>query len=91
MGDTLGVTGVDTGVSIVMAGVVGTAVVCGFGVTGVVGATGVGCTGCAGLVGAGCGKETWGLAGACSVVVVASETVSAGLTVHSCRCHIMWQ
>ena len=73
------------------AGVVGTAVVFGCGVTGVVGATCVGCAGCAGLVGAGCGTETWSLAGACSVVVVVSQTVSAGLTLHSFRCYLIWQ
>ena len=73
------------------AGVVGTAVACGFGDAGVVGATSVGCTGCAGLVGAGCGTETWGLAGVCSVVVVASATASAGLTLHSHRCHLVQQ
>ena len=59
----------------VTAGVVGSAVVCGFGVTGITGATGAGGRGCAGLVGAGCGAETWGLAGACSMAVVASGTV----------------
>ena len=71
------------------AGVVGTAVVCGFGVAGVVGATGVNCAGCAGLVGASCGTETHGLAGACRVVVLASGTVSAGWTLHSHRCHLV--
>ena len=91
MGVTLGVTGVGAGATIGTAGVVGTAVVCGFGVAGVVGATSVGCTGCAGLVGAGCCTETWGLVGACSVVAVASGTVSAGSILHSCRCHLMWQ
>ena len=55
--------------------------------TGFVGATSVGCTGCAGLVGA----ETQGLAGACGVVVVASGTVSEGLTQHSYRCCLMQQ
>ena len=73
------------------AGVLGTAVVCGLGVAGVVGAVGVGCAGCAGLVGAGCSTETWGLAGACSVAVVASGMVSVGLTLHSHRCHLMPQ
>ena len=72
------------------AGVVGTAVVCGFGVIGIAGASDVSCTGCAGLVGAGSGTETWGLAGACSVAIVASGTVSVGLTLYSCRCHLMW-
>ena len=89
MGATLGVTGVGTGVTSGTAGVVGTVVVCGFGVTGVAGATSVGCTDCAGLVGSGCGTEMWGLAGACSVVIVASGRVSAGLPLHSCRCHLM--
>ena len=68
---------------------VGTTVVCGFGVTGIVGATGAGCTGCAGLAGAGCGMEMQGLAGVYSVAVVASGTVSIGLTLHLCRCHLM--
>ena len=87
----MGVMGVGTGATFGTAGVVVTAVVCGCGVTVVVDATGVGCAGCAGLLGAGCGTETWGLTGACSVVVVVSGTVSAGLTLHSCRCHLMWQ
>ena len=39
------------------AGMVGTAMVCGFGVAGMVGATSVFCTGCAGLAGAGCGTK----------------------------------
>ena len=65
--------------------------VCVFGVAGILGATGVGCAGCAGLAGAGCGMETWGLAGACSAAVVASGAVLAGLTLHSCRCHLMQQ
>ena len=55
---------------------VGTAVVCGFGVTGIVGAMCVGCVGCAGLVDAGCGTKMQGLAGGCSVVFVASGSVS---------------
>ena len=91
MGATLGVTGVGTGVTFVTAGAVGTAVVCGFGVIGVAVATSVHCTGCTGLVGAGCGTKTWGLAGACGVVVVASGTVSAGLRLHSHRCHLVQQ
>ena len=70
---------------------VGTAVVCGFGVAGIAGATGTGGKDYACLVGAGCGAETWGLVGACSVAVVASGTVLVGLTLHSCRCHLMWQ
>ena len=91
MGATLGVPGVGAGATIGTAGVVGTAVVCGFGDTGVTGATSVGCTGCAGLVGAGCGTKMWHLSRVCSVVVVASGTVSAGLTLHSCRCHPVQQ
>ena len=63
-GVMLGVTGIGAGVSFGTAGVVGTAVVCGFGVTGVAGATGTGGMGCVGLVVAGCGAETQGLAGA---------------------------
>ena len=59
------------------AGVVGTAVACGFGVAGVVGVTIVGCADCAGLFGAGCGTEMQCLAGDCSVVVLASGTMSA--------------
>ena len=79
------------GVTFGTAGVVGTAVVSGCGVTGVAHATGMGCTGCTGLLGTGCGTETQGLAaGVCNVVVVVSGTVSAGLTLHSCRCHLMW-
>ena len=62
------------------AGTVGTAVVCGFGVADIVGSTGTDGTGSAGLVGAGYGAETWSLAEACSVAVVASGTVSLGLT-----------
>ena len=62
------------------AGAVGTAVVCGFGVAGIAGATDTGGICCAGLVDAGCGAETWGLVRACSVAVVASGTVSVGLT-----------
>ena len=61
MGATLSVTGIDAGVTFGTAGMVGTAVVCGFGVTGIEGATGIGCAGCAGLVGAGCGMEMQGL------------------------------
>ena len=87
----LGVTGIGTGVTFGTACVVGRAVVGGFGVTGIAGATGAGSTGCAGLVGAGCGAETWGLAGACSVAVVASGTVSVGLTLWSHRCHLVQQ
>ena len=87
-GAMLGVTGIGTGATFRMAGMVGTAVVCGPRVAGFVGATG---TGCEGLVGAGCGAETWGLAGACSVAVVVSGTVSAGWTLCSCRCHLMQQ
>ena len=63
---------------------------CGFGVASVAGVTSVSCTGCAGLVGAGCDIEMHGLVGACGMVVVASGTVSAGLTLHSCRCHLVW-
>ena len=63
--------------------------VCGFGVTGIVDAKGAVSTGCAGLVGAGSGTETQGLVGACGVAVVAFGTVSVGLTLHSCRCHLM--
>ena len=66
-------------------------VVCGFGATGVVGVTGKGCASCAGLVGAGCGADMWGLAGAWSVAVVVSGSVSVGLTLHSCRCHLVHQ
>ena len=65
-------TGVGTVVTFGTAGVVGTAVVFGIWATGVVGATSVGCACCTGLVGAGCGTKMQGLAGACSVVVVAS-------------------
>ena len=90
MGSTLGVTGIDAGVTFGTAGMVGTAVVCGFGVTGIEGAQGVGCAGCAGLAGAGCGMETWSLAGACGVAVVLSGTVSVGLTLCSHRWHLMW-
>ena len=72
------------------AGMVGTAVVCGFRVTGIVGATGAGGMGYAGLGGAGCGAETWGLAGACGVAVAALGTVSAGLALHSHRCCLVW-
>ena len=68
-----------------------TAGVCGFGVAVVVGATGRGCGNCVGLMGAGGGAEMQGLAGACSVTVVTSEVVSVGLTLHSWRCHLMWQ
>ena len=88
-GATLGVIGVGAGVTFGTAGMAGTAVACGFGVTGVAGVTSVGCTSCAGLAGAGCGTETWCLAGACGVVVVASGTVSAGLTLLSHRCHLV--
>ena len=72
----LGGAGIGTGVTFGIAGMVGTAVVCGFGVAGIVGATDIGCAGCADLAGAVCGKETQGLAGVCSVAVVASGTVS---------------
>ena len=89
-GATLGVAGVGAGVTFGTAGLAGTAVVCGFGVASITGTTGTGGTGCAGLVGAGCGMETWDLVAACSVAVVASGTVSVGLTLHSCRCHLMW-
>ena len=41
MGATLGVTGIDAGVTFGTAGMVGTAVVHVFGVTGIVGTTGV--------------------------------------------------
>ena len=87
----MGVAGIGAGVTFGTAGMVGTAVVCGFGVTGIVGATGAGSIGCGGLVGAGCGAEMWGLMGTCSVAVVVSGTVSAGLTLCSCRCHLVWQ
>ena len=73
------------------AGVMGTAVICGFGVTGVAGATGVGCAGCAGLAGAGCSMEMWGLTATCGLVIAASGTVSAGLTLCSHRCHLVQQ
>ena len=73
------------------AGVEGTAVICGSGVTGVVSTTSISFAGCAGLVGAGCHAEIWGLAGACSVAIVASGTVSVGLTLHSHRCHHVQQ
>ena len=53
----LGVAGMDARVTFRAAGMVRTAVVCGFGVTGIVGATGKGCAGCVGLAGAGCGAE----------------------------------
>ena len=87
----LGVTGVGTGVTFGTAGMVGTAVVCGFGITGVGGATGVGCAGCASLADAGCGTEMQGLAGVCGVVVLASGTVSVGLTLCSCMCPLVQQ
>ena len=73
------------------AGVVGTAVVCGFGVTSTAGITGKGYASCAGLAGAGCGVGMQGLAGACSVAVVVSGTVSADLTLHLHRCHLVQQ
>ena len=82
--------GVGTGVTLGADGLVGTAVVCGCGVMGVVDATGVGCPSCAGLVGAGCDIETQGLAGICSMVVVVSGTMLAGLTLHSHRSHLVW-
>ena len=69
----------------------GTAGVCGFGVMGVAGATGRDCGSCAGLVGAGSGAEMCGLAGACSVAIVTAGVVSVGLTLHSQRCHLVWQ
>ena len=69
----------------------GTAGVCGFGVMDIAGATDRGCSSCADLAGAGSGAEMQGLAGACSVVVVASEVVSVGLTLHSQRCHLVQQ
>ena len=90
MGAVPGVAGIDAGVASGTAGIVGIAVACGFGVAGVVDATSVGCTGCAGLVGAGCGTEIQGQAGTSGVVVVVSGTVLAGLTLHSCRCCLMW-
>ena len=90
MGAALGVTDEGAGVTFGAAGMVETAVVCGFGVAGLVGTTGIGCAGCAGLVHVGCSMEIWGLTGACGVVVVASGTVSVGLTLHSCRCHLVW-
>ena len=85
-GAMLGVAGIDTGVTFWTAGMAEVAVVCGFRVAGIVGATGTGSMGCTGLLGAGCGTETQGLAGACGVAVVASGTVSIGLTLHSHRC-----
>ena len=91
MGAALDVTGIGVGATFWTAGMVATPVACGFGVGGVAGVTSVGCAGCEGLVCAGCDTETQGLAGACGVVVVASGTVSAGLTLHSCRCHLVWQ
>ena len=78
----LGVEGIGTGVTFGTAGVVGTGVVCGFRVTGALGAMGIGHAGCVGLGGAGCGMEMWSLAGTCGMAVVASGTVSAGLTLH---------
>ena len=89
MGATLGVTGIGMGVTSGTAGMVETAVACGFGVTGMAGVTSVGCVGCAGFVGAGCGIDMQGLAGAYGVVVVASGTVSVGLTLCSYRCHLV--
>ena len=85
-GATLGVADVGTGTGTT----VGTAGVCGFGVAGIAGAMGRGCGSCASLVVAGSGTEMQGLAGACSVAVVASEVVSVGLTLHSQRCHLIW-
>ena len=52
----------DAGATFGTAGMVGTAVVCGFRVTGIVGATGEGCASCAGLMGAVCDAEMQGLA-----------------------------
>ena len=91
MGAMLGVAGIDTGATFGTTGMAGAGVVCGFRVTGIAGATGTGGMGYAGLVGAGYGAETQGLVGSCIVAVVASETVSVGLTLHSHRCHLMWQ
>ena len=85
------ITVVGAGATLGTAGKVGAAVVCGFRVTGFAGATGTGCTGCASLVGAGCDAEMCGLAGACSVAVVVSGTVSVGLTLCSHRCHLVQQ
>ena len=85
----LGIVGIDAGATFWTPGMVGTAVVCGTGVTGIADTTGTGGMGCAGLVGAGCGTRMWGLVGACSVSVVASGTVSVGLTLHSYRCNLM--
>ena len=90
-GAALGLAGIDAGATFQTTDMVGTAVVCGFGVTGIVAVTGKGCTSCAGLVGAGCGADMQGLAGACSVAVVVSGTVSVGLTLHSHRCHLVQQ
>ena len=87
----LGVTGIGAGVTFVTAGMVGIAEVCGFRVASIMGTTGAGSMGCVGLVGPGCDAETQGLAGAYSVAAVASGTVSAGLTLHSHRCHLMQQ
>ena len=87
----LGVTGIGAVTTFGTAGMVGVAVVCGLGVTGNVGTKGTSGMGCAGLVGAGSGTETWGLAGTCSMTVVASGTVSEGLTLHSHRCHLVQQ
>ena len=56
-GAALGVEGVDAGVTFGTAGMVGTAVVCGFRVTGAAGVTGEGCASCSSLAGAGCGTE----------------------------------
>ena len=53
----LDVAGIDAGVTFGTAGLVGTAVVCGFRIIGIVGATGTCGMGCAGLVIAGCGTE----------------------------------
>ena len=91
MGATLGVTCIGAGVTIGTAGMLGTAVACGFGVTGIAGARSVSCAGCAGLVSAGCSTKTQGLAEVCGVVVVASGTASAGLTLCSHGCHLVWQ
>ena len=85
----MGAAAIGAGMTFGTAGMVGTAMVCGFGIAGIAGMTGAGSKGCVGLVDAGCGTETWGLARACGVAIVASGMVSVGLTLHSWRCHLV--
>ena len=84
-GAMLGVADVGTGATSGRAGI------CCFVVAGVVSATGRGCSSCADLVGAGAVTEMQGMAGACDVIDVTAGVVSVGLTLHSRRCHLVWQ